>query len=82
MQQVRCNLYSQTMNKSLEAFMTTADVAALLKIKAITLRSRIHRLMMGKSCPDFPPPLGKVAGGWIWDRLEVMKFAEAKGLLV
>lgn len=59
-------------------FMTNAEVSATMKVSAATTRSRIHRTTKGKSSPDFPEPLGKIAGAWIWDRAAVDQFAAEK----
>lgn len=61
-------------------FMTNAEVSAVMKVTAATTRSRIFRSTKGKSSPDFPQPLGKIAGAWIWDRLAVSQFVAQKGL--
>ncbi len=59
-------------------FMTNAEVSAALKVRATTTRTWIRRRALGQSCPEFPAPLGKVAGGWIWDRGEVKRFIAGK----
>lgn len=60
--------------------MTNGEVSALMKVSAATTRSRIHRTTKGKSSPDFPEPLGKIAGAWIWDRAGVNRFFAEKRL--
>lgn len=57
--------------------MTNAEVSAVMKISPATTRSRIHRSTLGKSSPSFPAPLGKIAGAWVWNGVEVRQFVAA-----
>lgn len=61
-----------------DQIMTNAEVSALMGISAATTRSRIHRSTLGKSSPDFPAPLMKIAGAWIWKKDVVTRFIAAR----
>lgn len=49
-----------------------------MKVAATATRSRLSRSKLGKSTPDFPAPIGKVAGAWIWARPDVDQVLASK----
>lgn len=67
-------------NKTELRLMTNAEVSAAQKIATSTTRARIRRKTRGESSPEFPAPLRKVNGGWVWDQDEVEQFLEEQAL--